>query len=354
MFRNNTKKVKIGKITVGGGNPIRIQSMTATKTKDISLTVNAIHELEKVGCEIVRVAVFDYNDAGALREIKNKINIPLVADIHFDYRLALEAIKQGIDKLRINPGNIGDQARIKMVVDACKEKNIPIRIGINSGSLEKELLPLYRDNPVGALIKSAERHIQILELLNFTDIVLSLKATDPLVTVNAYKEAAMRFPYPLHIGLTEAGTRFSGTIRSAAALGILLNEGIGDTIRISLTADPIEEIKAAKELLATFGLYKKPVLISCPTCGRIQYDMQPIAAEIEQFLESLGNLDIKVAIMGCAVNGPGEAREADIGIAGGSDSALLFKKGAIMRRIKADEIITTLKQEILELKKEKE
>jgi len=354
MSRNNTKTVNIGNLKIGGGNPVAIQSMTATKTKDIAATVKAICKLQQTGCEIVRVAVLDREDALALGAIKKKIAIPLVADIHFDYRLALLAIEQDIDKLRINPGNIGDETRIKAVVDRLKEKRIPVRIGINTGSLEKDLLPLYKQNPVTALITSARRHVKILEKMDFTDIVLSIKATDPLITIKAYQEAAQTFPYPLHIGLTEAGTLFSGTIRSAAALGILLYNGIGDTVRISLTADPTEEIKVAKELLAAFGLYKKPILISCPTCGRIQYNMRQITAEIEQFLEKQGNLDIKVAIMGCAVNGPGEAREADIGIAGGRNSALLFKKGEIIRRVNQNKIVSVLKDEIIKFKNKKE
>ncbi len=354
MFRTKTKKINIGNTAIGGGAPVAIQSMTTTKTKDTETTIRAIRELEKVGCEIIRVAVFDQKDAAALGEIKKNISIPLVADIHFDYRLALAAIEQGIDKLRINPGNIGGLERVRKVTEACRKKNIPIRIGINSGSLEKNLLPLYHKDPAAALIESARRNVAILESLDFADIVLSLKATDPLVTIDAYRRAARVFPYPLHLGLTEAGSLFSGTIRSSAALGILLSEGIGDTIRVSLTADAVEEIRVAKELLAAFGLYKKPTLISCPTCGRIQYDMRPIVDEIERFLDCLGNLDIKVAIMGCAVNGPGEAREADIGVAGGKDGALLFKKGEIIGRLKTVEIVPVLKEEILKLKKEKE
>lgn len=346
MTRKKTKIIKIGNTTIGGGNPIAIQSMTTKKTSNTAATLNEIRGLEQAGCDIIRVAVFDKEDANALGAVKKAVNIPLVADIHFDYRLALIAIEQGIDKLRINPGNIGNLSRIKAVVSACRNRGIPIRIGVNSGSLEKDLQELYKKEPANALIESARRHISILESLDFTDIVLSIKATDPLITVQSYRNASRLFSYPLHIGLTEAGTLFSGTIRSAAAMGILLDEGIGDTIRISLTGAASEEVRVAKELLATFNLYKKPIIISCPTCGRIQYDMQPVVQEIERFLDSLGNVEIKVAIMGCAVNGPGEAKDADIGIAGGSNGALLFRKGEVIRRLSAEEIITVLKQEI--------
>ncbi|HHZ17989.1 MAG TPA: flavodoxin-dependent (E)-4-hydroxy-3-methylbut-2-enyl-diphosphate synthase [Acholeplasmataceae bacterium] len=349
MSRSNTKKIAIGYVTIGGGEPVAIQSMTTTKTRFVQATVRQIRKLQKEGCQIIRVAVLDRRDAEALGEIKRKIVIPLVADIHFDYRLALAAIEQGVDKIRINPGNIGSRERVRLVVEACQKHKIPIRIGINSGSLEKDLIPLYHKDPAAALIESTRRNIAILEEFGFTDIVLSLKATDPLVTIATYRQAAQLFPYPLHLGLTEAGTAFSGTVRSAAALGILLSEGIGDTIRISLTADPIEEIRAAKELLSTFGLHKKPVLISCPTCGRLQYDMLPIVAKIERYLYQFSDLDIKVAIMGCAVNGPGEAREADIGVAGDGDGALLFSKGEVIGRLKAEEIIPTLKSEIRKL-----
>ncbi len=347
--RKQTKEIRIGNVIIGKDYPIAIQSMTNTKTKDLDATVKQILRLQEVGCEIVRVAVLDEEDAKAIGDIKKQISIPLVADIHFDYRLALIAIESGIDKLRINPGNIGSLDRIKMVVEKCREKQIPIRIGVNSGSLEKDLLKKYQGPTAEALVESAKRHVQILEDLDFRDIIISLKASDVKRTVEAYRLASQNFPYPLHIGVTEAGTARSGAIRSAIGLGILLNEGIGDTLRVSLSADPVEEIKVGKAILSDLGLYEKPILISCPTCGRIQYDMLKIVTEIEDYLETLGNRKLKIAIMGCAVNGPGEASEADIGIAGGRNGALLFKKGKIIRRIEQDEIISELKKEITAL-----
>lgn len=349
LTRKPTKTVRIGNITIGGNNRIAIQSMTTTKTKDVEATVEQIQKLKKSGCEIVRVAVFDQDDALALKQIKDRINLPLVADIHFDYRLALIALDAGIDKLRINPGNIGDMERIKAVVDKCKEKQVPIRIGVNAGSLDKDFIDQYHGDSAAALVASAKKHVDILESLDFYDIVISLKASNVETTVEAYRLASKTFPYPLHIGITEAGSSFSGTIKSSIGLGILLNEGIGDTIRVSLSADPVEEIKVAKEILANFNLYDKPTLISCPTCGRIQYQMLGIVQEIEEFLETLENVKLKVAIMGCAVNGPGEASEADIGIAGGKNGAILFKKGKIIRRIEEKNIISELKQEIFSM-----
>lgn len=353
MARKITRIVGIGKLRIGGGNPIAIQSMTNTKTKDVESTVSQILDLEKAGCEIIRVAVLDMEDALAIKAIKSQIHIPLVADIHFDYRLALAAIDSGADKLRINPGNIGSADRIKLVVEACKFKHIPIRIGVNAGSLEKDLLEKYSHPCADAMVESARKHLEILENLGFYDIVLSLKASDVQMTIEAYEKASAAFPYPLHIGITEAGTKFSGTVRSSIGLGILLNEGIGDTMRVSLSVDPLEEVKAAKEILSTFGLFQKPVLVSCPTCGRLQYDMFPIVNEIEAFLDTLGNVNLRVAVMGCAVNGPGEAAEADIGIAGGANGALLIKKGKIIRRIEQADLISELKKEILNYLSEK-
>lgn len=347
MERKQTKEIKIGDIYIGNNHKIAIQSMTNTKTKDVEATLKQINELEKAGCEIVRVAVLDMEDAIQLANIKKQINIPLVADIHFDYRLALQSIESGVDKLRINPGNIGSIDRVEAVVKKCKEKGIPIRIGVNAGSLEKDLQAL-NDIPI-ALVESAKRHVEILESLDFYDIVISLKASNVENTVKAYELASKFFPYPLHIGITEAGTKFSGTIKSSIGLGILLNQGIGDTLRVSLSANPVEEVKVAKEILSSFGLYKKPTLISCPTCGRIQYNMLEIVEEMEEFLDQFTNTNIKVAIMGCAVNGPGEAKEADIGIAGGRNGALLIKKGEIIRRINQEEIIPILKNEIIDL-----
>jgi len=347
MERKKIREIKIGNLYIGNNHKIAIQSMTNTRTKDVFATVKQIQELEKVGCEIVRVAVLDMEDAKAIKDIKEQINIPIVADIHFDYRLALASIDSGVDKLRINPGNIGSIERVLAVVNKCKEKNIPIRIGVNAGSLEKDLQE-EKDIAV-ALVESAKRHVKILESLDFYDIVISLKASNVNTTVRAYELASQIFPYPLHIGITEAGTKFTGTIKSSIGLGILLNQGIGDTLRVSLSADPVEEIKVAKEILASFGLYKKPTLIACPTCGRLQYNMFAIVNEIEKFLEQFTNTDIKVAIMGCAVNGPGEAKEADIGIAGGRNGALLIKKGEIIRRLNEDEIVSVLKTEITKM-----
>ncbi len=353
MINRKIKKIiKVGNILIGGNNNISIQSMCNTKTKDTFSTINQIKDLENKGCNIVRVAVLDIEDAKAIKEIKKHINIPIVADIHFDYRLALEAIDSGIDKLRINPGNIGSIDRIKMVVDKCKEKHIPIRIGVNMGSLDREIEDQY-GRCAEALVFSAKKHIEILESLDFYDIVLSMKASDVQTTIEAYTLASEIFNYPLHIGVTEAGTEFSGSIRSSIGLGTLLYNGIGDTIRVSLSDDPIKEIDVAKEILATFGYYKMPKLTACPTCGRTQYNMLPILKEIESFLKTIHNSDIKVAIMGCVVNGPGEAKDADIGIAGGIGEVLLFKKGKVIRKIKEDNVIGEFKLEILNIVKEK-
>jgi len=343
--RKKTKEIRIGKILIGGSNNIAIQSMCNTKTKDTSSTIEQIKSLEKEGCNIVRVAVLDIEDALAIKEIKKHINIPIVADIHFDYKLALAAIESGVDKLRINPGNIGSIEKIKQVVDKCKEYNIPIRIGVNLGSLDKQIENEY-GRCAKALVYSAKKHVKILEDLNFYDIVISLKASDVETTIEAYKLASEEFIYPLHIGVTEAGTAFSGSIKSSIGLGTLLYLGIGDTIRVSLSDDPVEEIKVAKEILSTFNYYKKPKLISCPTCGRTQYDMLPILKEIEKYLNTIVNCDIKVAVMGCAVNGPGEAKDADIGIAGGVNEVLLFKKGQIIRKIDEKDVIKEIKEEI--------
>lgn len=345
ISRKVTKEIRIGNILIGGSNNIAIQSMCNTKTKDTSSTIEQIQSLEKEGCNIVRVAVLDINDALAIKTIKENINIPLVADIHFDYKLALASIESGIDKLRINPGNIGSIDKIKLVVDKCKEKNIPIRIGVNMGSLDKEIEKEY-GRCAKALVESAKKHVQILESLDFYNTVISLKASDVQTTIEAYKLASNEFDYPLHIGVTEAGTSFAGTIKSSMGLGTLLYLGIGDTIRVSLSDDPVEEIKVAKEILSTFNYYKKPILTACPTCGRTQYNMLPILKEIEQYLNTLTNCDIKVAVMGCAVNGPGEAKDADIGIAGGINEVLLFKNGEIIRKIDEKNVVKELKEEI--------
>lgn len=347
--RTDTRKIMVGNVQIGGQNKVVIQSMCNTKTKDIEKTVNQILDLEKAGCEVIRVACMDIDDAKAINKIKEKIHIPIVADIHFDYRIALEAIKSGVDKVRINPGNIGSKDKVKMVVDACKEKGIPIRIGVNSGSLEKSLLEKYKKPTAKAMVESAARHVKILEELNFNDIAISLKASNLDLCIEAYEEAAKTFPYPLHLGVTESGTDFSGTIKSSIGLSAMLRQGIGDTLRVSLSDNPIKEIKVAKEILKNCGLYSKsPVLVSCPTCGRTQIDLIPIAKEIEEFLQTI-DANITVAVMGCAVNGPGEAREADIGIAGGINEGLLFKKGEIIKKVKQEEIVQCLKQEILDM-----
>ena len=346
--RNETRQIDVNGVKIGGQNKVVIQSMTNTKTKDIEATVKQTLELEKAGCEIIRVACLDIEDAKAIKDIKEKIHIPIVADIHFDYKIALEAIKSGADKIRINPGNIGSEDKTKAVVDACKANKIPIRIGVNSGSIEKEILKKYDGKPTAeGMVESALRHIKILENLGFYDTCISLKASNLDLCIEAYEKASEKFDYPLHIGITEAGTAFSGTIKSSIGLGILLREGIGDTLRVSLSDNPVEEIKVAKEILKNCGLYKKsPTLIACPTCGRTQIDLIPMAKEVEEFLQGI-EADITVAVMGCAVNGPGEARCADIGIAGGVQEGLLFKKGEIIRKIKQEDIVEELKKEIL-------
>ena len=347
--REYTRQIDVGGVKIGGQEKVVIQSMCNTKTKDIESTVKQILELEKVGCEIIRVACLDIEDAKAIKKIKEKIHIPIVADIHFDYKIALEAIKSGVNKIRINPGNIGNEEKIKAVVDACKEKKIPIRIGVNSGSLEKELLEKYGKPCSDAMIESARRHVEILEKLEFYDICIALKSSDLDMCVEADQKASKEFKYPLHLGITEAGTSFSGTIKSSIGLGILLKQGIGDTIRVSLSDDPLEEIPVCKEILKNCNLYNNsPKLVSCPTCGRIQYNLIPLAKKVEKFLQTL-DADITVAIMGCAVNGPGEAREADIGIAGGDKEGLLFKKGEIIRKVKEEDMYDTLKDEILKM-----
>ena len=353
MLREETRSVQVGNLTIGGNNHVVIQSMCNTKTKDVEATIKQINALQQAGCELVRVAIFDKEDAYAIKEIKKGIHIPLVADIHFDYKLALIAIESGIDKVRINPGNIGSIEKVKAVVDACKKKHIPIRIGVNGGSLEKDILEKYGEPTPEGMVESAMKHVKILEDLDFHDIVISLKSSNTMLTIKAYELASKTFPYPLHVGVTEAGTALGGTIKSALGIGTLLYEGIGNTIRVSLSDDPVEEIKVAKILLKELGLLKGvPTLVSCPTCGRIQYDLIPIAKEMEDFLKDI-HLDITVAIMGCAVNGPGEARHADIGIAGGVGEGLLIKHGEIVKRVKQEDMVQTLKDEILKMVEEK-
>lgn len=341
MNRNNTRPIKVKDIQIGGQNKVIIQSMTNTKTKDVDATVKQIHDLEKVGCEIIRVALLDKDDARAIKDIKKQIHIPIVGDIHFNPDIAIEAINNGIDKIRLNPGNIENEDKIKEIVSLCKKNNIPIRIGINAGSLNKK----YEHSTV-SMIESAKDHIRILEELDFYDICLSFKSSDPMECIEAYKLASETFNYPLHLGVTEAGGLINSTIKSSVALGNLLLQGIGDTLRISISDDPVEEVKVAKKLLRTCNLKMDVAnLISCPTCGRIQYDMLPIVKKMEEYLETV-NKNITVAIMGCPVNGPLEAKRADIGVAGGKDSALLFKKGEVVSTISQDKIIETLIEEI--------
>lgn len=339
--RNETRIVKIKDKYIGGDHPILIQSMTNTKTKDVEGTVNQILELEKLGCEIIRVAVLDKEDAYSIASIKKNIHIPLVADIHFDPELAIISILQGVDKIRLNPGNISNPEKIKEIVNLCKERQIPIRIGVNAGSLPKGMSPTA-DN----MILAAKQHIEILENLDFKDIVLSLKASSIDLTIEAYKKASEVFDYPLHVGITEAGTSFKGLITSSIGLSKILDSNIGNTIRVSLTDDPKFEVMAAKEILKELHLKcNVATLTSCPTCGRTQIDLIPIAKEIEAYLQTV-NKPIHVAVMGCAVNGPGEAKEADLGIAGGINEALIFKKGVVVRKIKEKDIISELKKEI--------
>ncbi|MCH4888760.1 flavodoxin-dependent (E)-4-hydroxy-3-methylbut-2-enyl-diphosphate synthase [Acidaminobacter sp. JC074] len=341
MNRRKTRQIKVGDLTIGSEHPIVIQSMTNTRTGDVEATVDQILKLEALGCEVVRVTVNDTQAAEAISEIKSRIHIPLVADIHFDYRLALKAIENGIDKLRINPGNIGDESRIKAVVDACKEKQIPIRIGVNGGSLDPDIAGLFGVSAKG-LYESAMKHIRILESFDFYDIIISIKASDIEMTLEAFKMLSDKVDYPFHIGITEAGTAFKGTIKSSIGLGALLLNGLGDTIRVSLTADPLEEIPVCKEILNTLGLRQFGIkFISCPTCGRTQTQMIEIAKSVEKAVAHI-NKDVSVAIMGCAVNGPGEAREADLGVACGKGSGLIFEKGEIIKKVSEEEIVPTL------------
>lgn len=354
IHRKNTRPVKVGPITIGGSDEVIIQSMTMTKTHDVEATVAEIKRLEEAGCQIVRVACPDMRAAEAIPEIKKRINIPLVVDIHFDYKLALKAIEGGADKIRLNPGNIGRREKVEAVVKAAKEKGIPIRIGVNAGSLEKRILDKYGYPTADGMVESALHHIKILEDLDFHDIIVSMKASDVRLAIEAYEKAAKTFDYPLHLGITESGTLFSGTIKSAAGLGILLNQGIGSTVRISLSADPVEEVKVAKELLKSFGLAANAAtLVSCPTCGRIEIDLISIANEVEEYIQKI-NAPIKVSVLGCAVNGPGEAKEADIGIAGARGEGLLFRKGKTIRKVPEAEMVEELKKEIDKLAKEHE
>ena len=346
LYREKTKVIKIGNKVIGGGNPIMIQSMTNTKTEDVAATVNQILRLQDAGCDIIRCTVRNIDAARAIAEIKKEISIPLVADIHFDYRMAIAAMENGADKIRINPGNIGSKERVAEVVRVARERNIPIRVGVNSGSLEKELVEKYHGVTAEGIVESALDKVRMIEDMDYDNLVISIKSSDVLMSVKAHELLAGKTPYPLHVGITESGTVTSGNIKSSIGLGIILHEGIGDTIRVSLTGDPVEEIKSAKLILRTLGLRKGGIeVVSCPTCGRTNIDLIGLAAQVENLVQNY-DLDIKVAVMGCAVNGPGEAKEADIGIAGGIGEGLLIKKGEIVRKVPENELLATLKHEL--------
>lgn len=350
-LRKKTKEVRIGDVIIGGIHPVAIQSMTNTKTEDAASTVAQILKLEAAGCEIIRCAVPTMEAAEALKEIKKQIHIPLVADIHFDYRLAIAAIENGADKIRINPGNIGSEERLRAVVDKAKERNIPIRVGVNSGSLEKPLLEKYGGVTAEGIVESALDKVRMIEDMGYDNLVVSIKSSDVMMCVKAHELIAKECPYPLHVGITEAGTVYSGNVKSSAGLGIILYEGIGNTIRVSLTGDPLEEVKTAKLILKTLGLRKGGIeVVSCPTCGRTKIDLIGLANQVETMVADIP-LDIKVAVMGCVVNGPGEAKEADIGIAGGLGEGLLIKKGEIVKKVKEEELLETLRQELLNWKR---
>ncbi len=346
MTREHTRVISIGSKVIGGGNPILIQSMTNTRTEDVKATVEQIHELEAAGCEIIRCTVPTIKAAQAIREIKKQISIPLVADIHFDYKMAVAAIENGADKIRINPGNIGGQEKVAAVVAAAKERKIPIRVGVNSGSLEKELVEKYHGVTAEGLVESALDKVHMIEELGYENLVISIKSSDVLMCVRAHEILAQKTDYPLHVGITESGTIISGNIKSAIGLGLILNQKIGDTIRVSLTGDPIEEIKSAKLILRTLGLRKGGIeVVSCPTCGRTKIDLITLANQVETMAAQFP-LDIKVAVMGCAVNGPGEAKEADIGIAGGIGEGLLIKKGEIVKKVPEEQLLEVLREEL--------
>lgn len=345
-FRENTKKVKIGDKVIGGGNSILIQSMTNTHTEDTESTVRQILELERAGCDIIRCTVPTIEAANSIKEIKKQIHIPLVADIHFDYRMAIAAMENGADKIRINPGNIGSTEKIKAVVDVAKERNIPIRVGVNSGSLEKELVEKYHGVTAEGIVESAIDKVRIIEDLGYDNLVVSIKSSDVLMCVKAHKLIAEKLNYPLHVGITESGTAFSGSIKSSIGLGLILSEGIGDTIRVSLTDNPVKEIEAAKIILKTLRLRKGGIeVVSCPTCGRTRIDLIGLASKVEEMVSQY-DLDIKLAVMGCVVNGPGEAKEADLGIAGGDGCGVLIKHGEIIKKVPEQDLLSTLKYEL--------
>ncbi len=346
-YRSQTKTVTIGDRVIGGGNPVLIQSMTNTRTEDVAATVAQILELERAGCEIVRVTVPTMEAARAVKEIRKQIHIPLVADIHFDYKMAVAAIENGADKIRINPGNIGGREKVEAVVKAAKARNIPIRVGVNSGSLEKELIEKYHGVTAEGIVESALDKVQMIEELDYDNLVISIKSSDVMMCVRAHEILAQKTDYPLHVGITESGTVQSGNIKSAVGLGIILYEGIGDTIRVSLTGDPVEEIRSAKLILRTLGLRRGGIeVVSCPTCGRTKIDLIGLANQVEEMVADIP-LTLKVAVMGCAVNGPGEAKEADIGIAGGIGEGLLIRHGEIIKKVPEAELLNTLREELL-------
>ncbi|MEG0370154.1 MAG: flavodoxin-dependent (E)-4-hydroxy-3-methylbut-2-enyl-diphosphate synthase [Hungatella sp.] len=350
MSRENTKTIQIGDRVIGGGNPILIQSMCNTKTEDIAGTTAQIQQLEQAGCEIIRVAVPTMEAAEALTGIKKQIHIPLVADIHFDYRLAIAAIEHGADKIRINPGNIGARERVQAVVDKAKEYRIPIRVGVNSGSLEKSLIEKYGGVTAEGLVESALDKVAMIEVMGYDQLVISIKSSDVMMCVKAHEIITRQTDYPLHVGITEAGTLTAGNIKSSIGLGIILNQGIGDTIRVSLTGEPVEEIKTAKQILRTLGLRPGGIeVVSCPTCGRTQIDLIGLAGQVETMVTEFDHLNIKVAVMGCVVNGPGEAREADLGIAGGIGEGLLMKRGEILRKVPEEHLLQALREELQKL-----
>ncbi|MCI8280786.1 MAG: flavodoxin-dependent (E)-4-hydroxy-3-methylbut-2-enyl-diphosphate synthase [Lachnospiraceae bacterium] len=346
MTRHPTKSIQIGACTIGSQFPVRIQSMTNTKTQDVASTVAQINRLAAAGCEIIRCAVPDMEAAAALAQIKKQITIPLVADIHFDYRLAIAAMENGADKIRINPGNIGSYERVKAVVDVARERNIPIRVGVNSGSLEKELVEKYHGVTAEGIVESALDKVRLIEDMGYDNLVVSIKSSDVMMCVKAHELIADKTPYPLHVGITESGTLISGNIKSSIGLGLILSQGIGDTIRVSLTGDPLEEIKSAKIILRTLGLKKGGIeVVSCPTCGRTCIDLITLANQVENMVADIP-LNLKVAVMGCVVNGPGEAKEADIGIAGGNGEGLIIKKGEVCRKVKEEELLKALRYEL--------
>ena len=346
MYRDNTKIIKIGDKLIGGGNPIMIESMTNTHTEDVEATVKQILRLEKAGCDIIRCTVPTIEAAHAIKEIKKQIHIPLVADIHFDYKMAIAAMENGADKIRINPGNIGSTDKIKAVVDVAKSRNIPIRVGVNSGSLEKDIVEKYNGVTAKGLVESALDKVKIIEDLGYDNLVISIKSSDVLMCVKAHELIAEQTNYPLHVGITESGTIFSGSIKSSIGLGLILNQGIGDTIRVSLTDDPVREVEAAKLILRTLGLRKGGIeVVSCPTCGRTRIDLIGLASSVEELVKNY-DLDIKIAVMGCVVNGPGEAKEADLGIAGGDGCGVLIKHGEIVKKCDEDKLLSVLKEEL--------